>query len=256
MDSKGCAGELFTKTYTTKSIVYTDAIDFYIKDNACVIDKITAQISIQLLKGSPVTYRYAYIKTSSSTWTGTYKSSLTALQEDMIINPLKFKSVNTLKEGYITLTGLEIDVEYIFAVVALDSEGRSTKAQSFKFRSEMDLGNFVSKSNTLWTETRPTVTLNKDKYDKVGDFGMVFFTITVPEGMTAYYLCVHPDYFNYYGIYSAEGIVKAIYQKQKLVESGKEIGCYDAAPGYCVYITWCDQDGNFYEADCVATGFN
>ncbi|MGM9747833.1 MAG: hypothetical protein ACI3ZN_03450 [Candidatus Cryptobacteroides sp.] len=261
VDSEGRAGAVFQKTYTTKSIVYTNAIDFYINEGACVMDKTEAQISIQLLKGSPVTYRYAYIKTSSSTWTGTYKSSLTALQEDMIINPMKFKSVSSLKEGYITLTGLEIDVEYIFAVIALDSEGRSTKAESFKFRTEMDLGNFVTKNsggslNPIWTATRPSVTLHKDKYDSAGDFGLVFFTITVPEGMTAYYLCVHPDYFSYYGINTAQGIVKAIYQKQKVVESGKEIGCYDAAPGYCVYVTWCDQAGNFYEADCVATGFN
>lgn len=261
VDAEGRTGAVFQKTYTTKSIVYTDAIDFYINENASIIDKTIAQISIQLLKGSPVTYRYAYIKTSSSTWTGTYKSSLTALQEDMIVNPLKFKSVSSLKDGYITLTGLEINVEYIFAVIALDSEGRSTKAQSFKFRSDMNLGNFVTKNsggslNPIWTASRPTVTLNKDKYDKVGDFGMVFFTITVPEGMTAYYLCVHPDYFSYYGISAARDIVKAIYQKQKVVESGKEIGCYDASAGYCVYVTWCDQEGNFYEADCVPTGFN
>ena len=260
VDAEGRIGGVFQNSYKSNSVVYSDAIDFYVNEPATTIGQTSADIKINVIKGSPVKYRYACLDASGSQWASTYKGILANLQEDMIANQYKFKDVEANSEGIIHIEGLKIDVDYVFAVMAFDSEGLPTKAQKFTFRTHMDLGNFVYKTvngeeNPVWAASRPTVTLYPNEYDMVGDFGIIVYKIDVPEGMTAYVACYHPDYFTYEKISTPEEYTVAIYQEQNVVKSGVKTSFYGASTGYCIYVTWCDADGNFYEPYVVESGF-
>lgn len=260
VDAEGKIGEVFQQSYKTSTILYSSEIDFYVNESATTIGQTTADIKFNVIKGTPVKYRYACLDANGTQWTSTYKGLLANLQEDMIANQYKFKDVEANSEGIIHIEGLKIDVDYVFAVMAFDSEGLPTKAQKFTFRTHMDLGNFVYKTvngaeNPVWAATKPTVTLYPNEYDMVGDFGIIVYKIDVPEGMTAYVACYHPDYFAYEKISTPEEYTVAIYQEQNVVKSGVKTSFYGASTGYCIYVTWCDADGNFYEPYVVESGF-
>ncbi|MGN1210172.1 MAG: PL29 family lyase N-terminal domain-containing protein [Candidatus Cryptobacteroides sp.] len=260
VDSEGKVGSLYDKSFTTKVITYTDAISFYFNETGIKIDQTTADIKVSLTAGSPAKFRYACLNTAGAEWTSTYKYSLSNLQEDMVVNPYKFTEIDVPSNGIIHLTGLKIDVEYVFALIAIDGEGLPTKAQKYTFATHMDLGNFVYKTvngaeNPVWKASCPKVTLYPDEYALIGDFGIVVFKIDVPEGMTAYWSAVHPDHWVHEKISDPKDKTIAIYQEQAIVESGKKQTYFGANTGWYLYITWKDAEGNFYEPLEVDTGF-
>lgn len=261
VDSEGKVGSLYEKSFTTKVITYTNAITFYFNEPGTTIGQTTADIKISLTSSAkPSKYRYACLNATGAEWTSKYKYSLSNLQEDMVVNPYRFTEIDAPANGIIHLSGLKIGVEYVFALIAIDGEGLPTKAQKYTFKPNIDLGNFVYKTvngaeNPVWSASCPKVTLFPDEYDLIGDFGLIVFQIDVPEGMTAYWVSVHPDYWVHEKITDPKDKTIAIYQEEEIVESGKKQNYFGASTGQYLYITWKDAEGNFYEPLEVATGF-
>ena len=250
VDPSGKYGDLLVENLTTSVPEFNEEIQ--IELSVEYEDK-TAYIHVGG-NSADVVYYYFVGKTSSSTWTYYLGGTRESAEEFMVLNLDSYMLKNTeevpLVDGCIVYDGLEMGEAHVVVVLAADQEGEYSRAYITYFTPTLDLGDFVYKSGeskTLWMASRPVVKFGICDGDT--EFYTISWYVEPAEGMTAYTVCTHPNAFAEYN--TPEEIATVVYNMGVKVVPGKlETVFYGTEDDY-VYVTWCDEDGNFYETYSV-----
>ena len=160
VDAEGKIGKPFKGEYTTKEIVYndlaltTELVDYKI-DNTL----------IRLTCEGAESYAYILCKSSDAIWKDKYGGTAKKAGEYIIMNMSAsdvYKTTDSryaLVDGCIALSGLEMDMEYVAVIMAVDAEGVCSAAASCYFKPIANIGNVVYRGEAQWKESKPTVTI-------------------------------------------------------------------------------------------------
>ena len=250
VDPSGKYGDLLVENLTTSVPEFNEEIQ--IELSVEYEDK-TAYIHVGG-NSADVVYYYFVGKTSSSTWTRYLGGTRESAEEFMVLNLDSYMLKNTeevpLVDGCIVYDDLEMGEAHVAVVLAVDQEGEYSRAYITYFTPTLDLGDFVYKSGeskTLWMASRPVVKFGICDGDS--EFYTISWYVEPAEGMTAYTVCAHPNAFAEYN--TPEEIATVVYNMGvKVVPDKLETVYYGTEDNY-VYVTWCDEDGNFYETYSV-----
>ena len=160
VDAQGKIGKPFKGEYTTKSIVYND-----IELTTELVDYKIDNTLIRLNAEGADHYAYIVCKTSDSVWKEKYGGTAKKAGEYIIMNMEAsdvYKTTDSryaLVDGCIALSALEMDVEYVVVVMAVDAEGVCSAAASCYFKPIANIGNVVYRSEAQWEASKPTVTI-------------------------------------------------------------------------------------------------
>ena len=160
VDAEGKIGKPFKGEYTTKQIVYND-----LALTAELVDYKIDNTLIRLTCEGAQSYAYILCKTSDSVWKEKYGGTAKKAGEYIIMNMDASDVHKTtdsryeLVDGCIALSGLEMDVEYVVVVMAVDAEGLCSAAASCYFKPIANIGNVVYRTEAQWEESKPTVSI-------------------------------------------------------------------------------------------------
>ena len=160
VDAQGKIGKPFKGEYTTKEIVYND-----IELTAELVDYKIDNTLIRLNATGADHYAYILCKTSDSVWKEKYGGTAKKAGEYIIMNMSSsdvYKTTDSryaLVDGCIALSGLEMDVEYVAVIMAVDAEGVCSAAASCYFKPIANIGNVVYRSEAQWEASKPTVSI-------------------------------------------------------------------------------------------------
>ena len=160
VDAEGKIGKPFKGEYTTKQIVYND-----LALTAELVDYKIDNTLIRLTCEGAQSYAYILCKTSDSVWKEKYGGTAKKAGEYIIMNMDATDVHKTtdsryeLVDGCIALSGLEMDVEYVVVVMAVDAEGLCSAAASCYFKPIANIGNVVYRTEAQWEESKPTVSI-------------------------------------------------------------------------------------------------
>ena len=130
IDRIGQYGPLTVEYFVTEHIPYNSIRISIDKD----IDKLrqSSAISWSTANGTATEYRYIFKETDSYLWENSLEGSVLTAQEKMYIDPdLYYISHTSAQEA--VLNGLVSGQEYVIVVVAADSSGNISVADSWKF---------------------------------------------------------------------------------------------------------------------------
>ena len=247
VDAQGCYGEVLEASYVPESPEFDEDAALSV-DITC--DGKTARIRPSVSKDGFDEYYYYVDKSVASAWSRVFGGSLASAESYITVHNDQYPIRNTVDEpmvdGCIVLDNLEIETEYKILVIARKSDGTFTRASMTTFTSHIDLGNMIYKTGetrTLWYSTVPTVTFGTCAKD--GEFAIINWSVTPAEGMRAYTACLTT------GIITADDtkemiVIKIINNGVEVVPDKMETMLYGDDTS-AVYVTWCDEDGNFFE---------
>ena len=198
VDQEGKFGKIMVKEYTTQDFEYNDldlkltTVDYKVNDTKVAVECVGAS-----------KYVYAYFKTSSEDW-AEFGGSTKKAGEYMIANPTDDRIYDTAEESYalvdgmIQIQGLEVDVQYVVVVMAIDAENKYSKPQSVFFTPIADIGIMVKRTDANWAEGKPEIIMGETS--EVEFFNFTWYT-KPQKGYVAYSMVDHPDnlvndYFN------------------------------------------------------------
>jgi hypothetical protein len=106
--------------------------------------------------------------------------------------------VSTLEDDHLVFAGLEMGVEYVLVVAAVDADGLLSQPKAEFFSPIANIGTMVKRTDANWAEGKPTITLGETS--EVEFFNFAWYT-TPQKGYVAYSVADHPgnlvsDYFN------------------------------------------------------------
>ena len=160
VDAEGKIGKPFKGEYTTKQIVYND-----LALTAELVDYKIDNTLIRLTCEGAQSYAYILCKTSDSVWKEKYGGTAKKAGEYIIMNMDASDVHKTtdsryeLVDGCIALSGLDMDVEYVAVIMAVDAEGVTSAAASCYFKPIANIGNVVYRTEAQWEESKPTVSI-------------------------------------------------------------------------------------------------
>lgn len=158
VDSTGMYGKVLRKEYTTKEFVYNDLtveatlVDFKIDDTRIAVACEGAEKFV-----------YVYAPLMSEEWTQVYGGTKKKVGEYIIANEGDSRICDTsndkyaLVDGNICLSGLEMDVEYGFVVMAVDAEGVYSQPQAIYFSPIANIGTVVKRTDANWEVGKPSI---------------------------------------------------------------------------------------------------
>lgn len=126
----GMYGELFVKSFTTKTVPYNHLIVHIDESIAEENDKEYIRWSVS--EGEATGYRYILKETDSYLWTNTLHGSVKRTQETMFMTPDLYY-INKTSDNYVEVSGLVPGTEYILVVTATDENDTSSIADSWTF---------------------------------------------------------------------------------------------------------------------------
>ena len=160
VDAEGKIGKPFKGEYTTKEIAYNE-----LTLTAEILDYKIDNTKIRLTCEGAESYAYIVCKTSDSIWKEKYGGTAKKAGEYIIMNMDAtdvYKTTDSryaLVDGCIVLSGLEMDVEYVAIIMAVDAEGVCSEAQACYFKPIANIGDVIYSSEAQWAETKPTVSI-------------------------------------------------------------------------------------------------
>ena len=160
VDAEGKIGKPFKGEYTTKEIAYND-----LTLTAELLDYKIDNTKIRLTCEGAESYAYIVCKTSDSIWKEKYGGTAKKAGEYIIMNMDAsdvYKTTDSryaLVDGCIVLSGLEMDVDYVAVIMAVDAEGVCSEAQACYFKPIANIGDVIYSSEAQWAETKPTVSI-------------------------------------------------------------------------------------------------
>ena len=160
VDAEGKIGKPFKGEYTTKQIVYND-----LELTAELVDYKIDNTLIRLTCEGAQSYAYILCKTSDSVWKEKYGGTAKKAGEYIIMNMDATDVHKTtdsryeLVDGCIALSGLDMDVEYVAVIMAVDAEGVTSAAASCYSKPIANIGNVVYRTEAQWEESKPTVSI-------------------------------------------------------------------------------------------------
>lgn len=130
IDNNNRYGELMELSVSTVAIPYSNLNVVIDKD----LEKLRETSTIEWTSkgGNALKYRYIFKETDSHLWSSVLEGSLMKAQETMFLDPGLYY-ITTVTQGSAIFSDLEPGTEYILIVVAVDQEGYSSVADSWKF---------------------------------------------------------------------------------------------------------------------------
>lgn len=129
VDRRGKYGSLFRQEFTTVAIPYNDmTVEIDRNLNALKSDQ-TLRWSVS--GGDVAEYRYIFTETERHLWTGTLESSVKKAGETMYLDPGLYYITKTT-DPYAEVS-MENGKEYIFVLLAVDTDGRPSAVSHWKF---------------------------------------------------------------------------------------------------------------------------
>lgn len=245
VDAEGRYGSVYEFDAQTSVPVYNEDI---VIDMSISYSGRVASIKVNST-GADIDYYYYFCsKKTDSYWTRDLGGSRQSAEEFMAVNPDCYFLDNTrdipLKDGCVEISQIDMEDEYVFVIMAVDKEGKLSRAFMMDFISHMDLGEFVyKKDSSLWYQTQPEITFGKCKGE--GGFYLINWSVQPAEGMTAYTACLHPNTLA--DCTTPEEMVVRIYNFGVQVVPGKMETMVYGDKGDYIYVIWCDAEGNFFE---------
>ena len=130
IDRQGRYGPLLIEEFETVPIPYNSLNVSINKDIAAL--RSSSSINWSVSNGEAVQYRYLFRETGSHLWQNVLDTSAEVAQETMYLNPGMYY-INSTTEASATVSGLTSGTEYVIVVVAVDSEGNTSVADSWTF---------------------------------------------------------------------------------------------------------------------------
>lgn len=251
VDHEGRYGSILVEEYATSVPVYNEdlSIDFDITYEAK-----KAKVKIKATGGEIVEYYYYYSLSSASAWTRFLGGTLESAEEYLAINndqyPVRNTTDDPFVDGALIINDLHAGEEYVVVIMAVDAQGRLSRAHMTTFVPQIDLGEFVYSTGAaadLWRQSLPSISFGAC-YDDTG-FYIINWSVVPADGMTAYAVCAHPNTFE--GYTDPKDMAVRVYNLGQEIVPGETYTMLYGDKGYMVYVTWCDQNGNFYETYSV-----
>ena len=202
LDKEGKYKNVLVEEYTTTNIPFND-----MKVNVVVEKNVPGDVQLSIKAEGAVEFLYWFGKTSDNTWTSTNYLGADATKAEvyMFLNSsgkiMKTSMENyPIKNGMISSTELELGVQYGIVVMAKDTEGTWSHATLHKFTAlPLNIGKVVLQSDPKWEAARPTVTYLPESFEPGTNymFGKYAYTVTIPEGYTAYVVSASIETYNY-----------------------------------------------------------
>lgn len=200
-DASGKYGKVLELSCTTTEIMYNDLqVDLQLVENEP--NNVVVSISAE----GAVDYIYWIGKTSDNTWRSSnyLGGSAETAQAFMYVNPdharlQTVKSAYPVVSGKITMTDLEMDVDYVMVAMAEDADGVYSEAKELRFRPRtVAIGEIVPSTDAKWEQARPVIEWRPDRsYPATGQMpGQYGFYVTIPSGFTGYVLAGTDAYLN------------------------------------------------------------
>lgn len=200
-DPDGKYGEVLVYECATTAIAYNDLV---VEISLAKNDPHDVVLNISA-KGAE-DFVYWVGKTSDNTWKSSNYLGGNAenAQEYIFVNRDQYRITSVMErypivDGTISLTDLEMDVDYVIVAMAEDKDGGLSKATEFRFVPRaVAIGNVVYASDSKWASAKPTVNWLESYFrastaNLSGSYG---FEITIPSGFTAYVLAGTDSYLN------------------------------------------------------------
>lgn len=200
-DASGKYGEVLVYDCKTTAIEYNDLA---VKLEVLTNDPNNVVVSISAAGSDDFIYWVG--KTSDNTWKSSnyMGGSAETAQEFIYVNQNHTRITSVMSaypvvDGTITMTDLEMDVDYVMVAMAKDKDGLLSKATELRFVPRaVALGTVVLSTDPKWADAEPTVEWIEERFvaatgQMSGTYG---FTVTVPSGFTAYVLAGTDSYLN------------------------------------------------------------
>ena len=203
-DSKGKYGEVSVTEYTTDELVYND---MKVTLETTNLGEDNASVSFTVKGGTAASYVYWAGRNTDEFWVDLASNDtdrISAAQEYLALYPddaavVRAMSKYPMVNGKIELTELVGEATYNLLVLAVDSEGVTSKAGHVQFTTLAEnLGTVVQSGTTEWNNAKAKITLtyNPESYTSGdGEFSGYSFNYQGPTDMTAYVVAGHKDYF-------------------------------------------------------------
>lgn len=276
VDGEGKYGSLFYQAYKTEKLPFNDMV-VAIDESSVVVTSDQVTFSWAVESGSPKSYLCYFGRTDYTYWNEILGGSVATAQVYMSLNDNDPVLTTTTKTSH-TFGNLKSGAEYIFLVMALDSKGVYSLADSYTFTTEGTPKGFVARYNADGSENAewrahgiPTVTFG-NSFVRGGIYRVVWKVAPI-EGLKVYTVVSKPSFVELYYASPREWV-------EKMVDGGEDLGVayycdvdgnnekviasslvtdadqYYIYPyadaSYMVYVAWEDADGNLYEAVSTA----
>ncbi|MBQ7899261.1 MAG: hypothetical protein IJ307_05350 [Bacteroidales bacterium] len=223
-DAEGKYGQVMTKEYKTKEIVYNDltvALEVVVNDPGNVAVKVTSEGAVDFV--------YWVGKISDNTWKSSnyLGGSPETAQVYMYLNQTATRFV-TMKEKYpivdgiATMTDLGLKEDCVFVAMAKDADGVLSKAFHIYFTTRsIALGDIVYDTDSKWSEAAPVLNWIPEGFEPATGMmmGKYTFTFDCPDHLTAYVLCGAQSYLddggNIQNMTVADEIIKIVEMTDK-----------------------------------------
>ena len=158
VDANGKYGKVPCEEYTTKAFEYNNLslqmklVDYKIDNTRVAVECAGAEKFV-----------YIFTQTSSQEWTDVYGGSKKKAGEFMIANAGDSRICDTsnekyaLVDGHITITNLDMGVEYVIVVMAVDAEGGYSQPVAEYFTPIANIGDVVMRTDPNWEVGKPTI---------------------------------------------------------------------------------------------------
>lgn len=158
VDANGKYGKVLREVYTTKAFEYNNLslqmtlVDYKIDNTRVAVECAGAEKFV-----------YVYAPTSSQEWTDVYGGSKKKAGEFMIANAGDSRICDTsnekyaLVDGHITISNLDMGVEYVIVVMAVDAEGGYSQPVAEYFTPIANIGDVVMRTDPNWEVGKPTI---------------------------------------------------------------------------------------------------
>lgn len=195
VDAEGKYGKPFQEEFQTKAIEYNRlSLELQLVDYK--IDNTRVKVNCD----GASSYCYVMCKTADEKlWVNRYGGTAKKAGEYMIkhYDESDVVKVSTLEDGHLVFAGLEMGVEYVLVVAAVDADGLLSQPKAEFFSPIANIGTMVKRTDANWAEGKPLITLGET--GEVEFFNFAWYT-TPQKGYVAYSLADHPgnlvsDYF-------------------------------------------------------------
>lgn len=188
VDEDGKYGKPFQQEFQTKAIEYNrlslslELVDYKIDNTRVKVNCDGAS-----------SYCYVMCKTADEKlWVNRYGGTAKKAGEYMIKHYAESDvvKVSTLEDGHLVFAGLEMGVEYVLVVAAVDADGLLSQPKAEFFSPIANIGTMVKRTDANWADGKPTITLGDT--GEVEFFNFSWYT-TPQKGFVAYSMVDHPD---------------------------------------------------------------
>lgn len=200
-DPDGKYGTVLTKEYKTTALQYNDLIiDFELLVND------PGNVVLGIKSEGAEDYLYWVGKVSDNTWKSSnyLGGSAEKAQVFMYLNQTHSRLQTAMSsypvvDGKITMTDLQMSVDYVIVAMAKDKSGLYSKAYTYFFNPRpVAIGTMVPATDAKWEAAKPAVTFLPEKfYAAAGQMpGSYAYTVVIPQGFTGYILAGTDSYLN------------------------------------------------------------